>query len=81
MEEVDFLAVCTCTGYVCPDVGSRLIAHMSFRTNVQRASIVGLGCAGAVPTLQRGTDFVRSNPGHKALMLAVEICFSPLLRR
>jgi predicted naringenin-chalcone synthase len=41
VQEVDFLAVCTCTGYVCPDVGSRLIAHMGFRTNVQRASIVG----------------------------------------
>jgi predicted naringenin-chalcone synthase len=40
VQEVDFLAVCTCTGYVCPDVGSRLIAHMGFRTNVQRASIV-----------------------------------------
>ena len=74
VQDVDFLAVCTCTGYVCPDVGSRLIAHMGFRTNVQRASIIGLGCAGAVPTLQRVTDFVRANPGRQALMLAVEIC-------
>jgi predicted naringenin-chalcone synthase len=30
VQDVDFLAVCTCTGYVCPDVGSRLIAHMGF---------------------------------------------------
>lgn len=30
VQEVDFLAVCSCTGYVCPDVGSRLIAHMGF---------------------------------------------------
>jgi 3,5-dihydroxyphenylacetyl-CoA synthase len=74
VKDVDFLAVCTCTGYVCPDVGSRLIAHMGFRKNVQRASIVGLGCAGAMPTLQRATDFVRANPGRQALMLAVEIC-------
>jgi hypothetical protein len=51
VQEVDFLAVCTCTGYVCPDMGSRLIAHMGFRTNVQRASIVGLGCAGAVSSI------------------------------
>ncbi len=51
VQDVDFLAVCTCTGYTCPDVGSRLIAHMGFRKNVQRASITGLGCAGAVPTL------------------------------
>jgi 3,5-dihydroxyphenylacetyl-CoA synthase len=74
LQDVDFLAVCTCTGYVCPDVGSRLIAHMGFRRNVQRTSITGLGCAGALPTLQRVTDFVRANPGRQALMLAVEIC-------
>lgn len=74
VQDVDLLAVCTCTGYVCPDVGSRLIAHMGFRRNVQRASIIGLGCAGALPTLQRVTDFVRANPGRQALMLAVEIC-------
>jgi polyketide synthase Type III len=74
VQDVDFLAVCTCTGYVCPDVGSRLIAHMGFCNNLQRASIVGLGCAGALPTLQRAVDFVRANPGRQALMLAVEIC-------
>jgi polyketide synthase Type III len=74
VQEVDFLAVCTCTGYVCPDVGTHLIAHMGFSNNVQRASVVGLGCAGALPTLQRTVDFVRANPGRQALMLAVEIC-------
>jgi 3,5-dihydroxyphenylacetyl-CoA synthase len=74
VQSVDLLAICTCTGYVCPDVGSRLIAHMGFRRDVQRASLVGLGCAGALPTLQRVSDFVRANPGRQALMLAVEIC-------
>lgn len=74
MQDVNFLAVCTCTGYACPDVGSRLIAHMGFSNRVQRASIIGLGCAGAIPTLQRAVDFVRANPGRQALLLAVEIC-------
>jgi polyketide synthase Type III len=74
VSDVDFLAVCSCTGYVCPDVGSRLIAHMGLKRNVQRASVVGLGCAGALPTLQRIVDFMRAGPSRKALMLAVEIC-------
>src|SRR6266481_5949669 len=74
VQDVDFLAVCTCTGYVCPDLGSRLIAHMGFRDNVERASNVGFGCAGAVPTLRHATDFVRVHPQRVALMLAVEIC-------
>jgi predicted naringenin-chalcone synthase len=74
VKEVDFLTSCTCTGYVCPDIGSRLIAHIGLRNNVQRASMMGLGCAGAVPSLQRAVDFVRANPGRKALVVAVEIC-------
>ena len=47
---------------------------MGFSRNVQRASIIGLGCAGDLPTLQRVVDCVRANPGRKALMLAVDIC-------
>lgn len=74
VQDVDFLAVCTCTGYVCPDVGSRLIGHMGFRNSLQRAAITGVGCAGALPTMQRAADFVRANPQCRALMLAVEIC-------
>ena len=74
VQDVDFLVVCTCTGYVCPDLGSRFIAHMGFRDNVQRGAMLGLGCAGALPALQRATDFVRANPARVALMVAVEIC-------
>jgi len=73
-RDVDLFLVCTCTGYVCPDVGSRLIAHLQFRKDVQRAPLIGLGCAGAVPTLQRAWDYARAHPGRRALMLAVEIC-------
>jgi predicted naringenin-chalcone synthase len=73
-SDVDFLIVCTSTGYVCPDLGSRLIGHMGFRRDIQRASMLGLGCAGALPTLQRACDFVRAYPDRRALMLAVEIC-------
>lgn len=74
VRDVDFLVVCTCTGYVCPDLGSRLVAHLHFSDHVQRAAMLGLGCGGALPTLQRASDFVCANPGRLALMLAVEVC-------
>jgi len=74
LRDVDLLVTCTCTGYVCPDVGTRLIAQMGFRRDIERAPIMGLGCAGALPTLQRASDYARAYPGRKALMLAVEIC-------
>jgi predicted naringenin-chalcone synthase len=73
-RDVDMFAVCSCTGYVCPDLGSRLIGHMRFRDDVERAPLLGLGCAGAMPTLQRVWDYAAARPGRKALMLAVEIC-------
>jgi 3,5-dihydroxyphenylacetyl-CoA synthase len=41
-RDVDLLLVCTCTGYVCPDLGSRLIQHMGFRRNAERAPLLGL---------------------------------------
>jgi predicted naringenin-chalcone synthase len=74
VTDIDFLMVCTSTGYVCPDVGSRLIAHMGLRSDVHRAALVGLGCAGALPALRQACDFVRAHPNRTALMLAVEIC-------
>ena len=72
--DIDLLVVCSSTGYICPDLASRLIGHMGFRHDVQRSAVLGLGCAGAVPALQRACDFVRANPGRTAALLAVEIC-------
>jgi predicted naringenin-chalcone synthase len=73
-RDVDLLVVCTSTGYVCPDIGSRLVGPLGLRPDVQRASMVGLGCAGAIPSLQRACDFATAHPGRIALVLAVEIC-------
>jgi predicted naringenin-chalcone synthase len=73
-QDIDLFVVCTSTGYTCPDIGSRLIGHMGFRSGVQRAPMVGLGCGGALPSLQRACDFARSHAGQLALVLVVEIC-------
>jgi predicted naringenin-chalcone synthase len=74
VTDIDLLVVCMSTGYVCPDLGSRLIAHMGFRSDIHRTALVGLGCAGALSALQQACDFVRAHPDRTALILAVEIC-------
>ncbi|GAB4356561.1 MAG: type III polyketide synthase [Bryobacter sp.] len=71
--EIDLLVVATCTGYICPGLTARLAASMRMSRNLQRADLVGMGCAGAVPALQRGADFVKANPGKRALVVCVEI--------
>ncbi len=71
---VDCIVAVSCTGYLCPGLSALLIKEMGMRTNVQRADLLGMGCAGAMPGLQRAYDFVSAYPDRKALVIAVEIC-------
>jgi predicted naringenin-chalcone synthase len=32
-RDVDLLVLCSSTGYVCPDIGTHLIAHLGFRSD------------------------------------------------
>jgi predicted naringenin-chalcone synthase len=62
-RKVDLLLVCTCTGYVCPDLGSRLIQHMGFRRNVERGSPAGVRLRGAqFPPFSAPATSCASNP-------------------
>lgn len=72
--EVDCILVCSCTGYLCPDLATILVKEMGLPARVQRGSLLGLGCAGALPTLQRAYDHARAYPEHNVLAVAVEIC-------
>lgn len=73
-EEVDCVLIASCTGYLCADLATLLVGHMNMRTDVQRGALLGHGCAGALPLLQRASDFARANPGRIVLAIAVEIC-------
>ena len=72
--KVDYIVAVSCTGYLCPGLSAILIKELGMRNNVQRADLIGMGCAGAMPGLQRAFDFVKAYPDRKALVLAVEIC-------
>lgn len=74
VSEVDFFVAVSCTGYLCPGLSALLLRELGMRTDIQRADLLGMGCAGAMPGLQRACDFVRAYPGKKALVLTVEIC-------
>lgn len=73
VEDIDYLVVTTCTGYVCPGLSARLACDMNMKLNLQRADLVGMGCSGAMPSLQRAYDFVKAYPGKRAMLITVEI--------
>lgn len=72
--QVDAILVASCTGYLCPDLSTMLVGHLDLRRDVQRGALIGHGCAGAMPLLQRAHDHARAYPGRRVLAIAVEIC-------
>lgn len=74
VEDIDYIVAVSCTGYLCPGLSALLIKNMNMRTNLQRADLIGMGCAGAMPGLQRAYDYVKAYPDKKALVVTVEIC-------
>jgi len=73
-SDVDYIIAVSCTGYLCPGLTSILSKELGLRRNIQRADLLGMGCAGAMPGLQRAFDFVKAYPEKKALLISVEIC-------
>ncbi len=72
--DIDCILVASCTGYLCPDLSTLLVSDLGLRHDVQRGALLGHGCAGALPLLQRASDHARANPGSRVLAVAVEIC-------
>jgi predicted naringenin-chalcone synthase len=72
--DIDCIVAVTCTGYLCPGLSAILIKDLHMRDDVQRADLIGMGCAGAMPGLQRAFDFVQAYPGKTALVITTEIC-------
>lgn len=69
----DFFVV-SCTGLDIPGLDLRLAGHLGMRQTLRRTCILGMGCYGAFPALQRAREAVSAGPDRLALVLAVELC-------
>jgi alkylresorcinol/alkylpyrone synthase len=74
VADVDFIATTTCTGRLTPSLDAHLVARLGCRADVQRAHIGDTGCASALVALQQAWNHLHAFPGHRALVIAVEIC-------
>lgn len=72
--DVNFLATTTCTGRLCPSLDAHLIHELGFRPDIQRVHVGDTGCASALVALQQAYNHLLAFPGHRALVLAVEVC-------
>jgi len=71
---VDALFVCTCTGYLCPGLSSHIAESVGLSPAAHLMDVMGAGCAAALLTLRAASNYLAANPGHRAAVVAVEIC-------
>lgn len=74
VEDIDGIVAVSSSGIATPSLDALLMERMSFRRDVQRLPIFGLGCAGGVIGLARAAQMARSQPGKNFLYLVVELC-------
>jgi len=72
--EVDYVAVTTCTGYLCPGLTSYVAEQCGLRHDICRVDIVGMGCGAAIPAIEQAAQFLAAHPGATAAVISTEIC-------
>lgn len=73
-EAIDLIAFVSSTGISTPSIDAFLINERSFRTDIERMPLWGLGCAGGAIGLSKVFDFLKAHPKKSALVVCCELC-------
>lgn len=72
--DVDCVVTVSSTGIATPSLEARAAKALGFRSNIARAPVFGLGCAGGVTGLSIAARLAEARPGSNVLLVAVELC-------
>lgn len=73
-EAVDLIIYVSSSGLATPTIDAFLLSKRSFRQDVQRMPLWGLGCAGGAIGISRAYDFLKAHPEKTALVICCEFC-------
>ncbi|WP_276166780.1 type III polyketide synthase [Zobellia alginiliquefaciens] len=71
-DSIDFIITVSCTGILIPSLDAYLINDLGLRQDVVRLPVTEMGCAAGVSGLIYAHNFLKSNPGKRAVVVAVE---------
>ncbi len=71
-DSIDFIITVSCTGIMIPSLDAYIINDLGLRQDVVRLPVTEMGCAAGVSGLIYAYNFLRSNPGNRAALVAVE---------
>ncbi|WP_417443774.1 type III polyketide synthase [Joostella sp.] len=69
---LDYIITVSCTGIMIPSLDAYLINNLGLRQDVVRLPVTEMGCAAGVSGLIYASNFLKSNPGKRAAIVAVE---------
>jgi len=58
----------------CPSLSFRYMKELGMKGSCMAIDLQGMGCGAALPALAQARQYLASHPGHKAMVVSVEIC-------
>ncbi|MGM8211577.1 type III polyketide synthase [Virgibacillus sp. W0430] len=73
-EAIDMLMFISSTGIATPSIDVHILNARTFREDMIRMPLWGLGCAGGAMGLSRATEWIKANKEKNALIICCELC-------
>lgn len=71
--DIGLVVFVTSTGFIAPGVDVAVIKQLGLAPTVGRVVVNFMGCAAAINGIRTATDYVRSHPDSKALVICLEL--------
>ncbi|MBZ4035480.1 type III polyketide synthase [Flavobacterium sp. 17A] len=71
-QSLDYIITVSCTGIMIPSLDAYLINKMKLRQDIVRLPVTEMGCAAGISGIIYAKNFLKSNPGKRAAVIAVE---------
>ncbi len=71
-EQLDYIITVSCTGIMIPSLDAYLINRLKLRQDIVRLPVTEMGCVAGISGIIYAKNFLASNPGKRAAVIAVE---------
>ncbi|WP_405198706.1 type III polyketide synthase [Christiangramia sp. LLG6405-1] len=71
-KSIDFIITVSCTGIMIPSLDAYLINELKLKQDITRLPVTEMGCAAGISGMIYAHKFLKSNPGKRAAVIAVE---------
>ncbi|MEO1010046.1 MAG: type III polyketide synthase [Bacteroidota bacterium] len=71
-SSLDYIITVSCTGIMIPSLDAHLINSLGLKQDILRLPVTEMGCVAGISGLIYAYNFLKSNPGRRAAVIAVE---------